>query len=140
MELDSVDRVVVVADSHDFCGVVGVAGPGRDEFGLEGFFGDDEAVVAGRLEGVRGGRRRRPGRRGGSSTFCRASDAWPAGPGGAVDLAHALVAETHTEDWDVAEVRPKCSMIRLGETRFRRRAGPGEITIRSRAGGRSRRS
>src|SRR5947209_6902728 len=50
VELDAVERPGAMADPHDFVFV----GPGRDdEIGvLEGFPPDDQAVIAGRLEGI----------------------------------------------------------------------------------------
>ncbi|MEY2727827.1 MAG: hypothetical protein RLZZ458_3694 [Planctomycetota bacterium] len=53
VELDTVDGELAVLKSHDFEGLSGIFDPCGDFEAIRyGFFGDDEAMVAGRLEGV----------------------------------------------------------------------------------------
>ena len=53
MELDTVDGELAVLKSHDFEGLSGIFDPRGDFKAIrDSFFGDDEAVVAGSLEGI----------------------------------------------------------------------------------------
>ncbi len=97
VELDTMDGVVAVSESHDFEGLAGIFDPGGDfEAVRYSFAGDDQAVVAGGLEGV--GESGEDALTGVRNHGCFAvHQSGGADDLGAEDISHALVSEADPE-------------------------------------------